>query len=163
MIATWWNQTQPRERMILLIGAAVVVLLLGWALVWHPLARQRVDLRERIDSQRDDLAYVRAASATLVNGKGGTKTDLKDRQGRSLLALADASARAAGLETALKRVEPVGTRSVRASFEYANFDDLMNWLEGLARDYGVEVSDLSVDRTNGVGLVSARVTVADPS
>ncbi|MFI4970566.1 MAG: type II secretion system protein GspM, partial [Lysobacterales bacterium] len=84
-----------------------------------------------------------------------------DRQGKSLLALADASARGAGLESALKRVEPVGARSVRVSFEAANFDALVQWIEGLSMSYGVEANDLSTDRADGIGLVNARVTLQD--
>jgi general secretion pathway protein M len=85
-----------------------------------------------------------------------------DRQGKSLLALADVSARGAGLANALKRVEPAGPRSVRVSFEVANFDALIGWIETLARDYGVQASDLSIDRAEGLGLVNARVTLEDP-
>ncbi len=84
-----------------------------------------------------------------------------DRQGRSLLALADASARAGGLEGALRRVEPVGASSVRVSFEFARFDALVGWIEGLTRDYGIEATDFSADRADGVGLVNARVTLQD--
>ncbi|MGA9422237.1 MAG: type II secretion system protein GspM, partial [Rhodanobacteraceae bacterium] len=65
------------------------------------------------------------------------------------------------LETALKRVEPVGARSVRVTFETAGFDALMRWLEDLSRDYGVEASDFSADRADGIGLVNARVTLED--
>jgi general secretion pathway protein M len=84
-----------------------------------------------------------------------------DRQGRSLLALADATARSAGLEGALRRVEPVGTSGVRVSFEFASFDVLIAWIEQLTREYGVEATDFSADRADGVGLVNARVTLQD--
>ena len=39
--------------------------------------------------------------------------------------------------------------SVRVSFEIADFDVLMNWLDGLARDYGVAVTDFSADKVEG--------------
>src|SRR5581483_1437548 len=84
-----------------------------------------------------------------------------ERQGKSLLALADATARSAGLAGSLKRVEPAGGRSVRVTFEVANFDVLMNWLDALARDYGVEVTDFSADKVEGLGLVNARATLED--
>jgi general secretion pathway protein M len=89
------------------------------------------------------------------------RTHTADRGGKSLLALADVSARGAGLADALKRVEPSGARSVRVSFEAANFDALIGWVEGLARDYGVEASDFSADRVEGLGLVNARVVLEE--
>lgn len=161
MIADWWNKLAPSERRMLGVGSIVVALLLGWALVWHPLATKRAELETTIEGQRRDLAYVRAGAAEVDRlHQAGTRSRA-DRQGRSLLALADATARAAGLENALKRVEPVGARSVRVSFENANFDALVDWIEDLSRSYGVEASDLSADRADGIGLVNARVTLQD--
>jgi general secretion pathway protein M len=61
----------------------------------------------------------------------------------------------------LRRVEPTGAASVRVSFEFARFDALIDWIEGLTRDYGVEAIDFSADRADGVGLVNARVTLQD--
>ena len=55
----------------------------------------------------------------------------------------------------------VGSASVRVSFEFASFDALIGWIEGLTRDYGVEATDFSADRADGVGLVNARVTLQD--
>jgi general secretion pathway protein M len=78
------------------------------------------------------------------------------------LALADASARGNQLGNAVKRVEPLGPKSVRVSMEGASFDSLVDWLDGLARDFGVTATDFSVDRVEGVGLVNARVTLEEP-
>ena len=102
------------------------------------------------------------AAATEVAHLRSTGAQAKvERQGKSLFALADATARGAALAGALKRVEPLSENSVRVSFELASFDALMNWLEGMARDFGVQATDLSIDRADGVGLVNARVTLQD--
>jgi len=47
------------------------------------------------------------------------------------------------------------------SVEAARFDVLIDWIEGLTRDYGIEAIDFSADRADGVGLVNARVTLQD--
>jgi general secretion pathway protein M len=110
---------------------------------------------------RDDVAWMRSMipQANELHAQGARGH--VERQGKSLLALADASARAAGLSGALKRVEPTGGNSVRVSFEIANFDVLVDWLSQLARDYGVRVSDFSTDKVEGLGLVNARVTLEE--
>jgi len=150
-----------REQRIVAIGAIAAAVLLGWALIWHPLAVKRSELLESVDAQRRDLAYVRVAAAEVERLRATGVRSRADRQGRSLLALADATARGAGLESALKRVEPVGATSVRVSFEFAGFDPLIAWTESLSRDYGIETTDFSADRADGVGLVNARVTLQD--
>lgn len=161
MIRTWWDTLSLRDQRTAAVGGVVVAAMLGWALIWHPLALKRAELRETVDAQRRDLAYVRFATAEVERLRAAGKHSRGDRQGRSLLALADASARAGGLEGALRRVEPVGASSVRVSFEFARFDALVGWIEGLTRDYGIEATDFSADRADGVGLVNARVTLQD--
>jgi general secretion pathway protein M len=161
VIAAWWQALAANERRMLGIGAVVAVLLLGWALLWHPLSARRAELEQNVENQRRDLAYVRLGAAEIEQLRSTGTRSRADRQGKSLLALADASARGAGLESALKRVEPVGARSVRVSFEAANFDALVQWIEGLSMSYGVEANDLSTDRADGIGLVNARVTLQD--
>lgn len=161
MMRARWNALAPREQQMLAVGAVVVVLLLGWALVWQPLAQTRARLVQRVSADRAALASMRAAQSELPALSAAASRAAVDRQGKSLLALADASARSAGLGNALKRVEPASARSVRVSFEAANFDQLVGWIENLARDYGVEASDLSADRAEGMGLVNARVTLEE--
>lgn len=161
MIRAWWNDLQARDRRMLGIGGIVVAVLLVWALAWIPLSRARANLAASVTRQRADLAWMRQALAQartlgVQDARGSVA-----RQGKSLLALADATARAGGLRDALKRVEPTGPVSVRVTFEIADFDTLANWMDGLARDYGVSVTDFSADKAEGLGLVNARVTLQD--
>jgi general secretion pathway protein M len=160
-MGTWWNALQPRERNMLAIGGVVCAILLAWAFVWHPLALARAGAHVRVERARDDVTWMRSmiGQANELHSQGSRGH--VERQGKSLLALADASARSAGLSGALKRVEPTGGNSVRVSLEVANFDMLVEWLSQLARDYGVRVSDFSADKVEGIGLVNARVTLEE--
>lgn len=161
MMRAYWGGLSERDRRMLAIGAIVVVLMLGWAFVWHPLAQERQQLNSSVEADRASLAWMRAAQAQVPSLAAHGIQAGTDRQGKSLLALADVTARGAGLANALKRVEPAGARSVRVNFEAANFDALIGWIETIARDYGVQVSDLSVDRAEGLGMVNARVTLEE--
>jgi general secretion pathway protein M len=162
VIAAWWHQQSSQDRRVLGAGAVVIGLLLAWAFVWNPLARTRAQLETRVERERADLAWMRQASGELQALRAKGARGQVDRQGKSLFALADVTARGAGLATALKRVEPTGPKSVRASFESANFDALIAWADALTRDYGVQITDLSADRVEGLGLVNARVVLEEP-
>ena len=157
----WWNAREPRERRVLAIGGAAAAVLLVWALVWHPLSRARADLRLRVAAQQADLAEMRVQAVRAQQLRGQGARAKVERQGKSLLALADATARSGGLGDALKRVEPAGAKTVKVAFESARFDALVGWIEALAAGYGVEAVELSVDRADGVGFVNARVTLQD--
>ena len=162
MIGEWWQKQSERDRRVLAIGAAVVAVLLAWAFVWYPLARARAQLESRVEQERADLAWMRQTGGELRELRAKGARGKVDRQGKSLFALADVTARGAGLATALKRVEPTGPRSVRASFEAANFDALIGWVDVLARDYAVQTTDFSADRVEAIGTVNARVVLEEP-
>jgi general secretion pathway protein M len=161
MIAVWWRDLAQRDRRVLVVGSIVVAIFLVWSFVWYPLAQEKSRLSAQLENARRDLAFVRVSEAEVERLRSVGVRSRADRQGKSLLALADVSARGSGLEGVLKRLEPVGSHSVRASFEFASFDVLIEWVENLARDYGVQITDFSADRVDATGLVNARVTLED--
>ena len=160
-MASWWQGLSERDRRVLIIGAFLAAALLGWSFAWNPLARARAQLGAQVERQRTDLAWMRASAGEVDALRNKGARGQVDRQGKSLLALADVTARGAGLSAALKRVEPSGPKSVRVSFETANFDALVGWIDALARDYGVQATDLSAEKVEGIGLVTARVVLEE--
>jgi general secretion pathway protein M len=161
MIGAWWHGLAAQERRVLVVGGIVAALLLGWALLWHPLEQRRAELERELDRQREELAFVQAGAQEIARRRATGVQAGAQRAGKSLLALADATARSGGLGDALRRVEPAGARTVKLAFESARFDVLVAWIEALATSYGVEAVELSVDRADGVGFVNARVTLQD--
>lgn len=160
-MSAWWQRLSVRDRRVLRIGTLVVGAVLFWALLWDPLAQARRTLAADAVRREADLAWMHEVAPQLrAPGVDGAQT-LLERGGASLLALADASAREAGLDVALRRVEPVSEGRVNVWFEGASFDQLVAWLDGLGQRYGVGVDELSVDRVEGVGLVNARVGLID--
>jgi general secretion pathway protein M len=157
----WWYGLSPRDRTTALVGAIAVAAMLAWGLVWEPLAAARRSLAQQVVQAEADYAWLQGAAVEVQRARNsGTATPL-DRAGRSLLALADATARDAGLGLALKRVEPVSAGRVNTWFEAASFDVLATWIEQLGSGYGIVVEELSVDRGAALGTVDARVTLVD--
>jgi len=157
----WFARQSRRDRAVLLFGAVVVALVLAWAFAWQPLRVGATALADRKRAAEADLAWMRGAAATVKQQRATGAAAGFDRAGRSLLALADASAREAGLGEALERVEPLAEGRVNVWFENAPFDVCVAWLEDLGRRYGVGVEELSIDRAAGAGMVNARITLVD--
>lgn len=158
-LRAWWNSLAPREQRVLRLGAVALLLIGGWLLVWEPLAKARDTWRTRVQAGENDLAWMRAHAPQLraLASTGGGTTAVRD--GRSLLALVDATARAAGVGDALLRVEPVAGNQVRVYFEGADFDALVQWLEELGARQGVVLGDFNANRAAGVGRVDARLAL----
>lgn len=162
VLQTWWRDRAPRERQVLLIGAALCALLLGWALLWYPLAQARHTLRARLVAQQQNLDFMRHAQGRIKALGVRDKHGAAQRKGQSLLALADSSARAAKLAGQIKRIDPLDQKRVRIEFARVDFDVLAGWLQGLQRNYGIHAEDVSIDRVQGIGLVDAHITLQEP-
>lgn len=161
-MSSWWRRQSSRDRTVLSVGMAVVALLLAWAWVWYPLTQSRAALAAEAAQAEADLLWLRSVAPELQRLRAsGTATGL-DRAGRSLLALADGTARDAGLGGNLVRIEPAGAGRVNLWFERVPFDAMASWLETLRRQYGVGVDELVVERAIDTGTVDARIGVIDP-
>lgn len=154
MIRIWWQARAPRERVILLAGAAFVSVALIWALLLNPMAQHRAELARTVPEQRAFLAWMNSLNASAGRPAGAA-------QG-SLFSVVDRSARATALAGTLSRIQPEGVGTVRVWFDDAPFNDLVMWLAALEREQGVQVTAFAADRTASPGRVSARLTLSRP-
>jgi general secretion pathway protein M len=154
-----WNQLDTRQKRLVSLAGLVLVAALVYVWVWEPLAEARATERERIAQQQALLNWLEAvgpmAERLRESGRGG-----REASDRSLLGLADETARAAGLAGAMARIEPAGDGEVRVWLEGADFVTVMGWLEDFSRSRPVQVSQLQVDRAGTEdGQVNVRVTL----
>jgi general secretion pathway protein M len=157
----WLARQSERDRRVLSIGATVVALALFWAFAWDPIAQSRRSLAEQAARAESDLIWMRGVAGEMRSLRARGQAGGLDRAGASLLALADRSAREANLGPVLKRVEPAGDGRVNVWLEGAGFDQIADWIEALARRYGVGVDEFAIDRAAVDGTVNARVTLLD--
>lgn len=155
---SWWAGLAPRERRLLRAGSALALVMLWFGVLFAPLRDARDAWRQRAEAADASLRWMQAAAVELGTRPQGPALVL-DR--RSLLARIDEGARSAGLGTSLLRVEPLANSRVRVQLQAAPFDQLVDWLQPLGAQ-GVQVEELSIQRSTGVGLVDARITLAGP-
>lgn len=158
----WWSNLGTRERLIVGGAAVLLVPLLLWALVWQPLASSVRRLETEVVAQREGLQWMRNAAAELKQLHGSGAQASAGLGGRSLLAVVDQSARAAGLGNGLKRIEPDSATAVRARLEGVSFDAVVKWLDELSRQFGVLATLVSIERAQGIGQVNVRLTLQAP-
>ncbi|WP_435104231.1 type II secretion system protein GspM [Arhodomonas sp. AD133] len=157
----WWAELQPRERRTLSLGGAALVIVLFYFLVWLPPRAALPELREQVAQQRTDLQWMRAAAAQarqLRQRRGDTDTSASQPR-RALYALADESAREAGLGDAIDQVEPSGDDQVRVALRDAPFDRITIWLAGVRKRYGITVESASIQASDDSGRVDARLVL----
>ena len=155
----WLYSLEPRERMMLAAGTALLLLFLLYILVWSPLHSGYDDLKNKVKEQRATALWMHESAQTLGRLKRSSNRPPKGLGGKSLLSVADSTARAGGLGPALKRVEPEGSDSVRVWLDGAPFDVVMKWLGTLSTIHGVNAETVTMERSDAAGRVSVRLTL----
>lgn len=156
----WYSALEDRERRLVMVGGAALLVFVALLLVWMPLNERRDALAQRAETQADTLAWMEEARQQVLSGRRQAETDAGDREGRSLLSLIDATAREHELSERLRRAEPSGADGVRVWFEGVRFTSLAGWMESLSERYGLALEGFSIDRA-GTGRVNARITVSE--
>lgn len=159
----WLAGLAPRERLLVLAAATVVGLLLFYALLLQPFYTRHGMLETGVAEQRDTLQWMQQSAATVRSLRGSDQATSIGLGGRSLLSVADSSARSAGLGPALKRVEPEGSSGVRVWLDGAPFDSVIGWLDTMSARHGVDVESITLEQSGASGRVNARLTLQAPA
>jgi len=151
----------PRERNSLIVGGIILGVLLIYTVLWKPFSNKVEKLEHSVQEQRALQQWINTASAEAqrLRATKNTNPAMQNTAGQSLLSLVDQAAKKDRLGTALKRIEPEGAAKVRVWIEQAPFDDVVLWMGNLKDTYGVQVTNVSVDRQGTSALVNARITV----
>jgi general secretion pathway protein M len=154
----WLEKLEPRERLVLAVGAAVSLVLVLYAGLWYPVQSQIERLERSVAEQSATVEWMKVA-AREVEQLRSSSVARRAGDGGPLLTLVEQSARRAGLGTALSRVEPQGATQVRVWLEAAPFDAMIGWLGQVRESQGVEVESVVLDPQQEPGLVNARLVL----
>lgn len=148
----------PRERMLLVLLAGVVIPAGLVFLVVLPLQEQRSAARAALrDSEATRAWYVaRQAEITALPASQVTP-DAADRVTTAPIGLGGIEARLieSGLRDAVTLLANTQGASVALTLAAVPFGALMDWIEGIERDAGYRLSALQLERGDDGGLVNA--------
>ena len=171
----WFESLEPRERLFVSIGAAIVAIALLWGLIWAPLDRGHRELQQRVSTWERSLADIRplASMPQPQSGSRPASTAGKCRSGwtalrspastaggaQSPVVIVDSTLRSHGLGQP-KRSQPT-PNGIRVEFENVAFDKLVVWLGDLSSQYGMEVQagSLSAATSESPGRINASLTL----
>lgn len=151
----WFRQQSLSDQQRLRWLAGFLVLVLLWVGVVNPVLTFRDRAAGALSQAQNDLAWLNsnygALSAALAQRKQAAP------QGDGALDAVAASAQAHGLT--LNRFSPEGGGRLALSLDQAPYASLMAWLVELAENRGLQVLNLSLDRTDTPGMVRARIVL----
>ena len=156
----WWHGLAWREQRLLLAATGVMLVAVLFLGLIEPMLKQRADLQEQLQRLVDEAAWLEAHAALVQAqaGQGGLTGSARPQGSASALAVVDASARRAGLGSALRRVRP-DDQAVEAELEAAAYGSVMRWLAALETEHGLRIVSLSLDPAEESGRVNVLLRV----
>lgn len=154
----WLNAREPRERMILILGAITVLVGLLYFSIWNPLASGIVKKQNSITGMEKTLANMReqAEEITMLRALSGSNPA---RNKRPLLSTIDATAHSMKLRQMIRTIKPKGQDAAQVWFDDVPFDKLIQWLGQLKQTAGVQVESITLHKRDVPGYVQARITL----
>lgn len=149
-----------REQVVLCAGLTLLLALLLHLGLVRPLRSQLAAYEHEIPAQRELLSWMEASAREVQRLQAARVTRAKGGTVDSPLTVIDQLAKEQQLDKRIKRLEPAAEGEVRIWLEEAEFAALVSWLALLEERVGLTVSDLSVERAKGEGLINATITVA---
>jgi type II secretory pathway component PulM len=148
-LSGWFYGLQPRERLIVAIGATAAVLIVVWGLVVSPLRAETARLQASVDRNQRLLVDV-----SRYQGEGPLDpVDGQPGRDQPLPYLVSSTVGTYGLEEPRTRAN--GPSGVDVTWQNASFDAIVAWLVALHDSYGVDVETASITPTREPGFVNA--------
>lgn len=147
----FWNERTARERVMLVAGGSVLLLLLAWFLGVDPALDGRVRWQKDLPALRADYAQMQA----LAQQAGAPTPD------RSSAAPVDRTSIERSLNDAGLKPQSLNVDDtlIRARFSDVSFATLIDWLERAQRDSRLVVSEASVNARERLDRVDASVSL----
>lgn len=152
----WWRGLARRERVMLTLGGGAVLAVLYGVLLLEPLQQQINALEKSLRAEQTTQVWLEAQRAVVA---GYRQAPAPADDGRSLLAVMNEAASAAGVAGQLKRITPVDESQIIAGFEDVPYSGFMRWLQTLTMERGARVLRLQMERRPEPGLVSVELTL----
>ncbi len=155
----WYQSLGERDRMILTWGGGLVILLLGYFLLWDPLSSTVDNQRQQLTAKQNTLSQMQqwAKEVQKLKSMNPARVNTSDR---SLISLIDEKIRNAGMKASLDRMEPEGQDKVRLWLKDSDFNRFINLLGQLHQQYGIDVESASITATDNPGSASVKLNLS---
>lgn len=160
-LRTWFDQLEPRERLLVSAAAALLIFAVVYLAGLRPLFDRAARGADLVASQQELLAELSQLAARRGPQRGAGDASAGGDQ--SLVLVVDRTTRSQGLATYLKRNQPDGENSIRLRFEDAPFDNLLGWLVEMQNKYGVGAVSANIDGSPSKGRVSCNLVLSRTS
>lgn len=155
-----YESLPQRDRSALKVMFGVLLLVISYFALWQPAHKYMKEAQSDLAFSEELLALVNnnktvLSSLSRGNSSNNQKPTLDSQQ---LVSSVTNMAKKKGV--LLKRFEPSGGNKLKVWVDNAEFDKVIVWLTTLKKSLGVQVEQITIEKDDGPGLVSARMTLS---
>jgi len=155
----WFKSLQDRERIALVAGVIIILVLVLPFYVWKPLTTKLNSLETRIKQLEWSMVEIKY----LKKNKGQINLNLQtsNEVNESLVILIDRSLRKFNILSALQRSQPIDDNRIRIDLNSVAFNKIIQCLYELKNNYNLDVesANLSIPQIGNPGIVNASFTL----
>ncbi|WP_162047434.1 type II secretion system protein M [Vibrio taketomensis] len=146
----WWSKISLREQRLVSVGGAVLLLgVLYWA-IYQPMIARAEQAQLRLNSEKQLLTWVKDKADRIVALRGSGAKALSPLPFNQALS---SSARRFNVE--LVRMQPRGNE-MQVWVQPLPFNQLVNWIEYMQSNHGIDVLFIDVDKNALTGVVDVK-------
>jgi len=145
-----WQQLEQKEKQLISILIATLLLAGGYWLLWQPLQNDIVNTQRKVNVQTQTLADVKVIGQKIMDLQGGQAARAETGDLNQLV-----SRSAARDKIVITRIQ-AKTDNLQVWIDDVNFNKLTAWLEKLNKQYGIEIQNIDLSVSDTKGMVKVR-------
>lgn len=158
----WYFSLPLKEQRLLAITVAIIIVTLFYLSIWEPIHKGLADERQKQQTQREILLWMqKAASEVKTLRAAGSSSKTRDRNKPTTLVI-EKAVNNAGLKSSLSKIESAGKNGARVTLKDASFNQVLVWLNTLAKHNGIQVVSANIERSDKPGRANVRLTFERP-
>lgn len=147
---SWWRQLAPRERRLIAWGGAGLLIALGYAYLWLPMAKEREKLRETLPQLRSDARHMQIEENEAIRLRAARATP---PSGAAMLAAIRQEANQAGIDGRSLQINMLDEHRANISLTGVSFDSWMALVTQLQKTQRIGLASCGLEARPETGMV----------
>ncbi len=152
----WYHNLTDSEQRLLTGGGILIVVVLCWVMLYKPVTERinaQVAVKATLQQQLEQMQTISGSMVTIsIQEKQGIPT------GITFSSWVDQQLRLVKLQDYVNRTEPIDQDSLSVWLQGVAFDQVIDWLQVMAAQYGVQVDQIDINVVDSaLGLTNIRM------
>lgn len=157
-IKQWFNSLPSKEQWMVSATGTLIIITLFYLIIWEPIHVGLSSEQQKQQSQKEVLLWMQNAAEEVKGLRSSGGVTIRDKNKPATLVI-EQTITNAGLKPSVKKIESSGKNGARVTLNEAPFNQVMVWLNTLAKHNGIQVVSANIERTDKPGSANARLTL----